>query len=226
MAGNGKDDPPSGRPHVWSFAAVTLAAAIGAAASIVATVQKGRYDDNRHDLEARIHALEADRAKDQARIDALTSRLAAARGQPGRPGPGATPKGSAHPVPAAAPPQLPADPRVQRIDDYVFSLDSCRRQGPDLYCWIVVRNDDADRQLQVTSESRLIADGGTAYHQTTLVLGDQETFLSILFIQLPTGVPVRFGLRFRGLAVKVRHISLVEIVTPSFRVQFRDVDVL
>ncbi|HEV3075838.1 MAG TPA: hypothetical protein VHB47_15555, partial [Thermoanaerobaculia bacterium] len=100
------------------------------------------------------------------------------------------------------------------------------RRGADIDCWIVVRNDDADRQLQIYSESRLIADDGTAYHQTTLVLGDQETFLSILFMQLPTGVPIRFGMRFKGLAVKVRHLSLVEVVTPAFRVQFRDVDVL
>jgi hypothetical protein len=226
MAGNGKDDPPSDRPHVWSFAAVTLAAAIGAAASIVVAVQKGRYDDNRHDLEARIRTLEADHAKDQSRIETLTSQLAAARGERGRPGPGATPKGSAHPAAAAAPPQLSADPWVQRINDYVFTLDACKRHGPDLDCWIVVRNDDADRQLQVTSESRLIAEDGTTYHQTTLVLGDQETFLSILFMQLPTGVPVRFGLHFKGLAVKVRHLSLVEVVTPGFRVQFRDVDVI
>lgn len=226
MAANDKDHPPSARPHVWSFAAVILAAAIAAAASIVVGVQKGRSDDNRHDLEARIHALEADRAKDQARIETLTSQLAAARGERGRAGPGATPKGSAHPAAAAAPPQLSADPRVQRIDDYVFTLDACKRQGPDLYCWIVVRNGDADRQLQVSFESRLIADDGTAYHQTTLVLGDQETFLSILFMQLPTGVPVRFGLRFKGLAVKVRHLSLLEVVTPAFRVQFRDVNVI
>jgi len=101
MAGNDKaDPPPTGRPHVWSFAAVTLAAAIGAAASIVVAVQKDRYDDNRHDLEARIHALEAEHAKDQARIDALTSPLGASRGQRGRQGPTLTP-GGAHP-PAAA----------------------------------------------------------------------------------------------------------------------------
>jgi hypothetical protein len=226
MAGNAKDDPPSGRPHVWSFAAVTLAAAIGAAASIVVAVQKDRYDDSRHDLEARIHALEAEHAKDQARVDTLTSQLAAARGQRGKPAPGATPKEAPLPPAAAARPQLPSDPRVQTVDDYVFTLDACKRHGPDLDCWIVVRNDDADRQLQVTSESRLIAEDGTTYHQTTLVLGDQETFLSILFMQLPTGVPVRFGLRFKGLAVKVRHLALVEVVTPAFRVQFRNVDVL
>jgi hypothetical protein len=40
---------------------VTLAAAIGAAASIVVAVQKGRYDDDRHDLEARIRNDDADR---------------------------------------------------------------------------------------------------------------------------------------------------------------------
>jgi hypothetical protein len=45
-------------------------------------------------------------------------------------------------------------------------------------------------------------------------------------MQLPTGVPIRLGLPFKGLAVKVRHLSLVEVVTPGFRVQFRDVDVL
>jgi len=225
MAGNGKDDPPGGRPHVWSFAAVILAAAIAAAASILVNVQKGRYDDNRHDLEARIHALEADRAKDQARIETLTSQLAAARLDRGRPGPGANPKGGAHPAAATARPQGPADPRAQTIDDYVFTLDACKRQGANIDCWIVVRNDDADRELRVASESRMIADDGTNYYQSTRVLGDQETFLSFLFVQLPTGVPVRFGLWFKGLAVKVRHASLVEIVTPGFRVQFRNVDV-
>jgi hypothetical protein len=226
MAGNAKDDPPSGRPHVWSFAAVTLAAAMGAAASIVVAVQKGRYDDNRRDLEARIRTLEADHAKDQSRIETLTSQLAAARGERGKPGPGATSNGSALPPATAAHPQASAAPRVQKFEDYVFTLDACKRRGADIDCWIVVRNDDADRQLQVTSESRLIAEDGTTYHQTTLVLGDQETFLSILFMQLPTGVPIRFGMRFKGLAVKVRHLSLVEVVTPGFRVQFRDVDVI
>jgi hypothetical protein len=225
MAANGQPDPPTGRPHVWSFAAVILAEGIGAAASIVVAVQKDRYDDNRHDLETRIHALEAEHAKDQARIDALTSPLGATRGQRGRQGSTVTP-GGAHPPAAAPRPQVSADSRVQTVEDYVFTLDACKRQGPDIDCWIVVRNDDADRQLQVTSESRLIAEDGTAYHQTTLVLGDQETFLSILFMQLPTGVRIRFGLRFKGLAVKVRHLSLVEVVTPGFRVQYRDVDVL
>jgi hypothetical protein len=50
--------------------------------------------------------------------------------------------------------------------------------------------------------------------------------LSLLSIQLPTGVPMLFGLRFKGLAVKVRHLALVEVVTPGFRVQFREIDVL
>ena len=226
MAGNGKDDPPSGRPHVWSFAAVILAAAIGAAASVVVAVQKGRYDDNRRDLEARIRTLEADHANDQSRIETLTAQLAAARGERGKPGPGATPNGSALPAATAARPRAAAGPRVQTLEDYVFTLDACKPRGADIDCWIVVRNDDADRELRVSFDSRLVAADGTTYHPTTLVLGDQETFLSFLFMQLPTGVPIRFGLRFKGLAVKVRHLSLVEVVTPGFRVQFRDVDVL
>jgi hypothetical protein len=116
MAENGKADPPCGRPHVWTFAAVTLAASIGAAASIVA-VQKDRYDDSRHDLEARIHTLEAEHAKELARIDTLTSQLATARGQRGKPDLGATPKGTPLPAAAAARLQGSADPRMQTIDD-------------------------------------------------------------------------------------------------------------
>jgi hypothetical protein len=115
---------------------------------------------------------------------------------------------------------------VQTVEDYVFTLDACKRHGPDIDCWIVVRNDDADRDLRVSLESRLVADDGSTYQESAGIIGDQETFLSLPVTRLPTGVPIRFGMRFKGLAVKVRHLSLVEVVTPGFRVQFREVDVL
>ncbi len=224
MAGNGKDAPPSGRPHVWSFWAAVLVAIIGTAGTVVVGIQKGHSEDKRQDLEARIQALEADHAKDQNRIASLSAELAAAYRGTGTPGPGAAPKGNA--LPAATPVQVTANPRVQAIEDYVFTLDACRRQSADIYCWVLVRNDAADRGLAISDASRLIADDGTPYEQSARIFGNREDgFVSSFLIQLPTGVPTRFGLRFKGLALKIQHISLVEVVTQGFRVQFRDVPV-
>jgi hypothetical protein len=36
---------------------------------------------------------------------------------------------------------------------------------------------------------------------------------------------MRFGLRFKGLATKVHHLSLLEVIARDFRVQWRDVSV-
>jgi hypothetical protein len=212
---------------VWSFWAAVLVAIIGAAATIVVGIQKGHSEDKRQDLEARIQILEASHTRDQARIEALIAELAAARREHGKPGTEVAPKGSALPTAAPARPQAAADPRVQTIEDYVFTLDACRRQSADIYCWIVVRSDAADRELRVSSESRVIADDGTPYIESSRVFGDREAgpFENNLYMQLATGVPTRFGLRFKGLALKVQHLSLVEVVTQSFRVQFRDVPV-
>jgi hypothetical protein len=221
MAENAKDAPPSGRPHVWSFWAAILVAVIGGAATVVANVQKGHSEDKRQDLAARIQTLEAAHTKDESRIASLIAELAAARRESGA-------AAKSTPLPAAAPAhsQVAADPRVQAIEDYVFTLDACRRQSADIYCWIVVRNDAADRGLAISDASRLIADDGTPYEQSTRVFGNREdSFVPTFLIQLPTGVPSRFGLRFKGLALKVQHLSLVEVVTPGFRVQFRDVAV-
>jgi len=49
-----------------------------------------------------------------------------------------------------------------------------------------------------------------------------KVFRAVLQIERST----RFGLRFKGLAVKVRYLSLVEVVAEGFRVQFRDVNVI
>ncbi len=203
-------------------------AIIGTAGTVVVGIQKGHSEDQRQDLEARIQTLEADHTKDQSRIEALTAELAVARGGRGQQGSGpAAPKGSASPAATPAHGQVSGDPRVQSIEDYVFTLDACRRQSADIYCWIVVRNDAADRELRVSSESRVIADDGTPYIESSRVFGDREAgpFENNLYMQLATGVPTRFGLRFKGLALKAQHLSLVEVVTQGFRVQFRDVPV-
>lgn len=225
MAENAKDAPPSGRPHVWSFWAAVLVAIIGTSGTVVVGIQKGHSEDKRQDLEARIQTLEADHTRDQARIASLTSELAAARREHGKPDAGTVPKGSAPPPADTAHAQVSGNPRVQSIEDYAFTLDACRRQSADIYCWIVVRNDAADRELRVSSESRVIADDGTPYIESSRVFGDREAgpFENNLYMQLATGVPTRFGLRFKGLALKVQHLSLVEVVTQGFRVQFRDV---
>ena len=190
-------------------------------------IQKGHSEDKRQDLAARIQALEADHARDQNRIASLSAELAAAHRGTGTPGPGAAPKGGALPAAAPARPQVSGDPRVQAIEDYVFTLDACRRQNADIYCWIVVRNDAADRELRVSSESRVIAADGTPYIESSRVFGEREAgpFENNLYMQLATGVPTRFGLRFKGLGLKAQHLSLVEVVTQGFRVQFRDVPV-
>ena len=215
---------PGGRPHVWGFWAAILVAAIGAAATIVVGIQKGHSEDKRQDLEARILTLEAGHVKDQSRIESLTSELAMARKERGQAEPRADPKGSTAPAMAPSHPEVSADPMVQAIEDYAFTLDACKRQSTDIYCWVVVRNNREDRQLAVGDTSRLIAGDGTPYEQSSRILGSHEdAFAPNFFIQLPTGVPTRFGLRFKGAALQVHHLSLVEIVTPGFRVQFRDV---
>jgi hypothetical protein len=226
MAENAKDATPSGRPHVWSFWAAVLVAIIGTAGTVVVGIQKGHSEDKRQDLEARIQTLETDHSKDQSRIETLTAELAAARKESGKQFQGAAPKAGALPTATPARAQVSADPRVQTIEDYVFTLDACRRQRADIYCWVLVRNDAADRGLAISDASRLIADDGTPYEQSARIFGNREDgFVSSFLIQLPTGVPTRFGLRFKGLALKVQHISLVEVVTQGFRVQFRDVPV-
>jgi hypothetical protein len=227
MAEHAKDAPPSGRPHVWSFWAAVLVAIIGTAGTVVVGIQKGHSEDKRQDLVARIQALEADHTRDQNRIASLTAELAAAHRERGKSDPGAAPQGSALPAAASAHAQTSGDPRVQAVEDYVFTLDACRRQSADIYCWVLVRNDAADRGLAITDASRLIADDGTSYEQSARIFGNREDgFVASFLIQIPTGVPTRFGLRFKGLALKVQHIALVEVVTQSFRVQFRDVPVV
>jgi hypothetical protein len=214
----------NGRPHVWGFASVILAATIGAMATIVVGVQKGKYDDNRHDLEGQIQSLVAGQAKDRARINELTSQLLAARaGQEtvGSSGPGAA---SDHPTAAGSSPDPGAsDARVQRAENYQFTLEQCERQGSDLVCWIKARNDAEDRELRVTEASRAIADDGTPYESSSRILGSRDIANFDLFVDLPTGVPTRFGLRFKGLATKVRHLSLLEMSAQGFHVQWRDV---
>jgi hypothetical protein len=224
MGENAKDAPPSGRPHVWSFWGAILVAVIGTAGTVVVGIQKGHSEDKRQDLEARIQILEADRARYQSQIASLTSQLAAVQGGRGKLASGTAPKGNALPV--APPDPASSDLRVRSIEDYVFTLDACQRQGADLYCWVVVRNDGADRGLAITDASRLIADDGTPYEQSTRIFGSREDgFLPLFVIQLSTGVPARIGLRFKGLGAKVQHLALLELVAPSFRVAFRDVPV-
>jgi hypothetical protein len=213
------------RPHVWGFWAAIIVALIGGAATVTVSIQKGHSDDSRRDLEMRAQTLEAAHTKDEARIASLTSDLAAARsGRAQRP---ATPSSAASsPVPASRTDAADGDPRVRVIKDYIFTLDSCRREDRDVYCWIAVKNTDEDGKLWINSASRLIADDGTPYEQSARIFGRYEDGVLVNFlVQLSAGVPARFGLRFKGLAAKVSHASLVEVVTPDFRIQFHDVPV-
>jgi hypothetical protein len=155
------------------------------------------------------------------RIAGLASELAAAQARLAKDAP--PPASGSNSTPPAA--QGLTGSRTENADDYTFTLDTCKRQGTDLYCWIVVRNDGQGRRLGIQDGSRLIADDGTPYEQSSRIFGRREDSFGILFMQVPSGVLVRFGLRFNGLAAKVNHLALLEVVAMDFRIEFRDVPV-
>ena len=73
--------------------------------------------------------------------------------------------------------------------------------------------------------SRLIDQNG-ASHSAELLESDGTWGGSLyILVDLATGVPGRFGLRFKGLGEYVKTISLLDVDASVFHVEWRDVKI-
>jgi len=119
------------------------------------------------------------------------------------------------------------DAEVKKAQGYEFTLQGCSASGSDLECWITVRNTRERRSLSVMGKSRLIDQNG-ATHYADLLESDGRWGGSgsiYIHVDLATGVPGRFGLRFKGLGGYVKTISLLDVDASQFNVEWRDVHV-
>jgi hypothetical protein len=114
---------------------------------------------------------------------------------------------------------------VKKAQGYEFTLKECSPSGSDLECWIMVRNTRERRTLSIMGRSRLIDPNG-ASHSAELLESDGSWGGSLyIHVDLATGVPGRFGLRFKGLGGYVKEIALLDVDASGFHVEWRDVKV-
>jgi hypothetical protein len=116
-------------------------------------------------------------------------------------------------------------PEVKKAQGYELTLNGCSASGSDLECWITVRNTRERRSLSIMGKSRLIDHEGIT-HYATLIESDGSWGGSLFIkVDLPTGVPGRFGLRFKGLGGYVKAISLLDVDASQFNVEWQNVTV-
>lgn len=114
---------------------------------------------------------------------------------------------------------------VKKAQGYEFTLKECSASGSDLECRIMVRNTRERRRLSVMGKSRLIDHEGIT-HYAELIESDGNSGGSLFInVDLPTNVPGRFGLRFKGLGGYVKEISLLDVDASAFNVEWLGVAV-
>jgi hypothetical protein len=119
----------------------------------------------------------------------------------------------------------PDGAEVIKAQGYEFTLQGCSASGSDLECWITVRNTRERRTLSVMGRSRLIDQNGTTY-QADLLESDGRWGGSLyIHVDLATGVPGKFGLRFKGLGGYIKAISLLDVDASGFNIEWRNVKV-
>jgi hypothetical protein len=114
---------------------------------------------------------------------------------------------------------------VKRAQGYEFTLQECSASGTDLECWITVRNTRERRKLSVMGRSRLVDEKGASYEADLLESDGSWGGSLFIHVDLATGVPGRFGLRFKGLGEYLKTISLLDVDASGFHVEWRDVQV-
>jgi TolB-like protein len=111
--------------------------------------------------------------------------------------------GSASPAPAPKPTPQPAAPNKippQRVEDFIFEVNSCKMVGDSVTCSMMIKNDlSEDRMLMLYCYmSRMLDESGNEYMETEGTLGSRggkcsggsvvNTFVS----QVPTHATVKF----------------------------------
>jgi hypothetical protein len=126
--------------------------------------------------------------------------------------------------PEEASPTISVSERIQNAEGFSFNLNSCKREGRDIYCTITVINGKQDEELRISRHSRLIDEGGNVHEKSTFDYSDGRTS-NDLFLRLASGVPTTFGVRFRELGGRASQLALIELSCYEFNVQWRGIRV-
>jgi TolB-like protein len=109
------------------------------------------------------------------------------------------PAGSVAPKPTPES-TTPNKTSTQRVQDFVFELNSCKMAGDSVTCYLTIRNDlNEDRQLWLYhTSSRLFDEAGNEYRGSEGKFGSRSGgglnnyVLNVLVSQVPTNASVRF----------------------------------
>jgi len=114
---------------------------------------------------------------------------------------------------------------VKKAQGYEFTLQGCSVSGSDLECWITVRNTLQRRSLSVMGRTRLVDQNGADHHPDLIESDGSWGGALFINVDLVTGVPGRFGLRFKGLGGYIKEIALRDVDASGFHVGWQDVKV-
>ena len=93
------------------------------------------------------------------------------------------------------------------------TLQSCKRTGPSVKCYVAVRSKedyDASVRCQEDNVTRLFDTSGNVYPCTQIQIGNQKAD-SRLHLRFPQGTPVKVTLTFNNVPSQVNEFDTLEI---------------
>jgi hypothetical protein len=112
-------------------------------------------------------------------------------------------------------------------ENFIIKLTGCKVLGQDLIFSFLVTNNGEDNNFMIHhSKTRIFDASGNEFYAYKVQIGNSvSTRYRMAHLKLVSGIPVKASVRFKGNAIKVNQIKLLEVSTSNGRIKFRDIPV-
>lgn len=102
-------------------------------------------------------------------------------------------------------------PHIDKDKGIIYTLKTWERQGTLVTFWLTVTSQHRDQFIQLGLNSRMLAPSDETWQSPTLVKDGQEQLFDYNKVDLLEGIPVRLGIRFRGIPPEVKIIKTLRL---------------
>lgn len=111
-------------------------------------------------------------------------------------------------------------------DGIFFDLQGCKFSGTTVTCDLIVTNNEDDRELYISYNTRIFDESGNQYNASLIELGNNRSDFEAWLI-LIKGIPTKLRLSFNEVSSGIRKITVLEIVggtsNSRIKIQFRNI---
>lgn len=108
-------------------------------------------------------------------------------------------------------------------EELIFEIKKCKKSNSNFIVSFVIKNLGRERKFFLkTNGTRIFDDPGNENHAKAVFLGD-NSWDNISGTTLPSNTSIKAGIKFEEVIVEGGKISLLEIQTSMFKIEFRDI---